>query len=677
MIRINTIFGGKNPHPNFLVGGMATPINMDNEITINQVKLDQLAGMFDQALSYTEDVYLPDVITILGCLLRTTRTSGCPVRTSWRWARPATTAPVHRSTVNGFRPCGHPGRRLHEGHRLRHVEDRGVRHQRLVRVLRRATPSACRHGTARPARSTPVPSRRTSGWPTVSSTRGRRRPGTTVAPFRWGRCRESCIAYLQGDAETVEIVDPILAKLKLRPDQLNSTAGRILARAVEAVLLARQMKGWFEEFVAGIVAGDVNTFNAEKWDPDTWPAESKGVGFAEVARGTLSHWVHIQDGTISNYQCVVPSTWNGSGRALGQRGPVRGGAGERPSTGRSQPRRSRPCGRSTPSTRASPAAFTCSMPPAPRSPGRRCSETVSHVEHPQTVAADLEIGTPVPFGTLAGRRRRALRGDGRSGRLDRPARPQPRRRRDDARRRVVSRPAGRLRAGDAGAAVQHQRGDRRRRPARCGSRAAGRATSSSRSSIPIVASRRSAILANARKVASAYRAMAVAVQRGDGRFELVGYIPVRAWAVAERGRGRLFDYHVVWDMWVRFCHWSWVAAILVLTVTGYLIANPWWIPAGWAESEDTGYFMGFVRLVHYLAAVVLILVLAHPGLEPEHEQGALRPMALAGAVPQPQAAAEHVAHAARPTSSSGPAPRPPTSATTRCSSSPTRCCTSC
>ena len=81
------------------------------------------------------------------------------------------------------------------------------------------------------------------------------------------------------------------------------------------------MKKWFDQFVTGIKGGDVDTFNPDKWEPSTWPSSSKGVGFAEVGRGTLSHWVHIDNGKVSNYQCVVPSTWNGSGRALGQRGP--------------------------------------------------------------------------------------------------------------------------------------------------------------------------------------------------------------------------------------------------------------------------------------------------------------------------------------------------------------------
>jgi hydrogenase large subunit len=41
----------------------------------------------------------------------------------------------------------------------------------------------------------------------------------------------------------------------------------------------------------------------------------------EAPRGALGHWVVIDDGAISNYQLVVPSTWNGSPRdASGQPG---------------------------------------------------------------------------------------------------------------------------------------------------------------------------------------------------------------------------------------------------------------------------------------------------------------------------------------------------------------------
>ena len=60
--------------------------------------------------------------------------------------------------------------------------------------------------------------------------------------------------------------------------------------------------------------GDTNTANVDKWEPSTWPKEVKGVGFAEAPRGALGHWLQIKDTKIDNYQCIVPTTWNGSPR---------------------------------------------------------------------------------------------------------------------------------------------------------------------------------------------------------------------------------------------------------------------------------------------------------------------------------------------------------------------------
>jgi hydrogenase large subunit len=42
--------------------------------------------------------------------------------------------------------------------------------------------------------------------------------------------------------------------------------------------------------------------------------EYRGVGFHEAPRGTLSHWMVIENRKIKNYQAVVPSTWNASPR---------------------------------------------------------------------------------------------------------------------------------------------------------------------------------------------------------------------------------------------------------------------------------------------------------------------------------------------------------------------------
>ena len=42
----------------------------------------------------------------------------------------------------------------------------------------------------------------------------------------------------------------------------------------------------------------------------------------EAPRGGLSHWIVIDDQKISNYQAIVPSTWNAGPRdAQGNQGP--------------------------------------------------------------------------------------------------------------------------------------------------------------------------------------------------------------------------------------------------------------------------------------------------------------------------------------------------------------------
>jgi Ni/Fe-hydrogenase b-type cytochrome subunit len=118
-----------------------------------------------------------------------------------------------------------------------------------------------------------------------------------------------------------------------------------------------------------------------------------------------------------------------------------------------------------------------------------------------------------------------------------------------------------------------------------------------------------AIGESARLTLGAYRPLGVAYRQGDGDWVMAGYVPVRGWTrPGRRSGGRPFDYHSVWDLSLRLAHWTWVAAIIVLTVSGYLLAQPSWIPAGYTD-PPTEFFVGYVRLVHYVAAVVLCLVL--------------------------------------------------------------------
>ncbi|HSE66139.1 MAG TPA: nickel-dependent hydrogenase large subunit, partial [Gemmatimonadales bacterium] len=66
VIRLHTIFGGKNPHPNFLVGGMASAINLDDTATINAERLTDIRDMITRARRFVEQVYWPDLVAIAG-----------------------------------------------------------------------------------------------------------------------------------------------------------------------------------------------------------------------------------------------------------------------------------------------------------------------------------------------------------------------------------------------------------------------------------------------------------------------------------------------------------------------------------------------------------------------------------------------------------------------------------
>lgn len=98
------------------------------------------------------------------------------------------------------------------------------------------------------------------------------------------------------------------------PEALFSTLGRTAARGIETVLIARRLQAWYGELERRIASGDHATFNSVRWEPDSWPRTARGYGWVDAPRGNLGHWVEIDDGLISRYQCVVPSTWNCSPR---------------------------------------------------------------------------------------------------------------------------------------------------------------------------------------------------------------------------------------------------------------------------------------------------------------------------------------------------------------------------
>jgi hydrogenase large subunit len=122
------------------------------------------------------------------------------------------------------------------------------------------------------------------------------------------------IGYAQGKPEFKEPTDKLLQSLGVPVAALFSTLGRTAARGLECQWAAHKLRYFQDKLVANIKAGDSSTANIDKWEPKSWPSEARGYGFTEAPRGALAHWIKIKDGKIDNYQCIVPTTWNGSPR---------------------------------------------------------------------------------------------------------------------------------------------------------------------------------------------------------------------------------------------------------------------------------------------------------------------------------------------------------------------------
>jgi len=144
-------------------------------------------------------------------------------------------------------------------------------------------------------------------------------------PMQVGPLASVLVGYALGHELTRTWADAALAKVAavakqpVGPQHLHSTLGRHAARAVRAGVLSDLAIRHWELLTTNIAKGDGEVYN-----PPQFPKERvMGVGFHEAPRGTLSHWVVIENGKIANYQAVVPTTWNASPRDdNGNPGPI-------------------------------------------------------------------------------------------------------------------------------------------------------------------------------------------------------------------------------------------------------------------------------------------------------------------------------------------------------------------
>ncbi len=320
-IRIHAVLGGKNPHlQTFLVGGMATAMDPNEPgATVNPERIDFLLEVAKTAISFVNQVLVPDVLALAGFYRD--------------WFERG------EGLGNFISYGGYPQSSIKDPADF--VLPRGIILNRDLTKVHPADPAnvteyvthswyeysggdqTAKHpfdGETNPKYSGPKPPYeflevdQKYSW--------LKAPRYQDQAMEVGPLARMLVAYASGQQDIKALVDAALAKLKAPPAALFSTLGRIAARALETQFLASRLVGWIQELGNNLASGDVRIHNGEKWDPKSWPKNARGFGFFEAPRGSLGHWVEIEDQAIKNYQAVVPSTWNAGPRdARGQRGP--------------------------------------------------------------------------------------------------------------------------------------------------------------------------------------------------------------------------------------------------------------------------------------------------------------------------------------------------------------------
>ncbi len=315
IVKVHTIFGGKNPHPNYLVGGVPCAINLDENNAINAERLAYVGSLFEQAAEFVNQVYIPDLLAVAsfykdewgaigGGLSNYLCYGDLPVNgyndpTSFKFPRGAI---LDRNLNEIHEVDGSDAEQVKEYISRSWYEysdgDEAGKHPWEGETNLKYT------GPKPPYDHLDVDGK--YSWLKTPRWKGH---AMEVGPLA-----RMLMGYAMGIDEYKAAVDGALARLEVPVTALFSTLGRTAARGLETQLIAGWALEFYNQLLANIKNGDTRTATSEMWDPSTWPDEAKGVGMTEAPRGALAHWIHIKDRKIENYQLVVPSTWNASPR---------------------------------------------------------------------------------------------------------------------------------------------------------------------------------------------------------------------------------------------------------------------------------------------------------------------------------------------------------------------------
>ena len=314
IVKIHAVFGGKNPHPNYLVGGVPCSINTDEPAAINSERLNLVSRLIDQATEFVNEVYIPDVLAVASFYKDWSKwggglknylsygefpTKGYGAPEAFKYPRGVVLG-RDMSTVHPVNPRDSQEIKEYIAHSWYSYDggnNEGIHPWAGETNLNYTGPKP--------------PFETLAGYEKYSFLKT---PRWKEQAMEVGPLSRLIVAYASGHSDVKELVGQTLGKLNVPVDALFSTLGRTAARALDAALAMGWLKEFFDQLMERVKIHEVSTFNGELWEPKTWPVDAEGVGLTEAPRGALAHYIKIHNKAIANYQLVVPTTWNGSPR---------------------------------------------------------------------------------------------------------------------------------------------------------------------------------------------------------------------------------------------------------------------------------------------------------------------------------------------------------------------------
>jgi len=314
VVKIHAVFGGKNPHPNYLVGGVPCSIDADELGAINSERLNLVARLISKADEFVNEVYIPDLLAVA---------SFYKDWASWGGGLTNYLSYGEFPTQGYGKPEAfkYP-RGVVLNRDLSHVYPVNPKDSQEIKEYIASSWYSYEGGDSEGihpwAGETKI--NYTGPKPPFETLEGHAKysflktPRWKENPMEVGPLARLLVAYASGRTDVQDLVKHTLGQLNVPVTALFSTLGRTAARGLDAALGMIWLKEFFGELMERVKTRETSTFNGEKWEPKSWNKDCEGVGLVEAPRGSLAHWIKIHDGAIDNYQLVVPTTWNGSPR---------------------------------------------------------------------------------------------------------------------------------------------------------------------------------------------------------------------------------------------------------------------------------------------------------------------------------------------------------------------------